>query len=109
FEHAKLDDMPLELKKAYLATAPRPEQLPTFFAKSVQRMREFKGWKPAQLQTIRAPTLLILGDRDIVRVEHAVRMQHLLPDARLAVLPATDHLAMTGRAAYVVSVLNKSL
>src|SRR5207237_4997341 len=109
FEHAKLDDMPLELKKAYLATAPHPEQLPSFFAKSVQRMREFKGWTPAQLQTIRAPTLLILGDRDIVRVEHAVQMQHLLPDARLAVLPATDHLAMTGRAAYVASMLDEFL
>jgi pimeloyl-ACP methyl ester carboxylesterase len=97
FEHAKLDDMPPELKKAYLATAPHPDQLPTFFAKSVQRMREFKGWTPAQLQTIRVPVLLVLGDRDVVRVEHALQMQHLLPDARLAVLPATDHLAMTDR------------
>src|SRR6202023_1284243 len=69
FDHAKLDEMPLDLRKAYLATAPHPEQLPSFFAKSVQRMRDFKGWTPAQLQTIRRPTLLIVGDRDIVRVE----------------------------------------
>jgi pimeloyl-ACP methyl ester carboxylesterase len=79
FDHAKLDDMPLDLRKAYLATAPHPEQLPT------------------------------LGDRDIVRVEHAARMQHLLPDARLAVLPATDHLAMTDRAAEVASMLDEFL
>src|SRR5207245_10364390 len=70
FDHAKLDEMPLELRKAYLATAPHPEQLPSFFAKSVQRMREFKGWTPAQIPTIRAPTLLIVGDRDSVRVGH---------------------------------------
>ena len=105
----KLDEMPLDLRKAYLATAPHPEQLPSFFAKSVQRMREFKGWTPAQLQTIRAPTLLVLGDRDIVRVEHAVQMQHLLPDARLAVLPATDHLVMPDRAADVASMLDEFL
>lgn len=109
FDHAKLDDMPLDLRNAYLATAPHPEQLPSFFAKSVQRMREFKGWTPAQLQTIRAPTLLVLGDRDIVRVEHAAQMQHLLPDARLAVLPAADHLAMPDRAADVVRMLDEFL
>lgn len=109
FDHAKLDDMPPDLKKAYLATAPHPEQLPSFFAKSVQRMREFKGWTPAQLQTLRAPTLLIVGDRDIVSVEHAAQMQHLLPDARLAVLPATDHLALPDRAAEVASMLDEFL
>jgi pimeloyl-ACP methyl ester carboxylesterase len=109
FDHAKLDDMPLDLRKAYLATAPHPEQLPSFFAKSVQRMREFKGWTPAQLRTIRAPTLLVLGDRDIVRVEHAAQMQHLLPDARLAVLPAADHLAMTERAAEVAAMVDDFL
>ena len=109
FDHAKLDDMPLELKKAYLATAPHPEQLPSFFAKSVQRMREFKDWTPAQMQTIRAPTFLIAGDRDIVRVEHAAQMQHLLPDARLAVLPAADHLAMPERAADVARMVDEFL
>ncbi len=109
FDHAKLDDMPAELKKAYLATAPHPEQLPSFFAKSVQRMREFKGWTPAQIQSIRAPTLLLLGDRDIVRVEHAAQMQHLLPDARLAVLPATDHMAMPERAADVARIVGEFL
>jgi len=109
FDQAKLEDMPPSLRKAYLATAPHPEQLPSLFAKSVQRMREFKGWTPAQLQTIRAPTLLVLGDRDIVRVEHAVQMQHLLPDARLAVLPATDHLAVPDRAADVAPMLEEFL
>jgi pimeloyl-ACP methyl ester carboxylesterase len=83
--------------------------LPSFFAKSVQRMREFKDWSPGQLQTIRHPTLLIVGDRDIVRVEHAAQMQHLLPDARLAVLPATDHLVMTDRAADVAAMLDEFL
>jgi pimeloyl-ACP methyl ester carboxylesterase len=72
-------------------------------------MREFKGWAPAQIQTIRPPTLLIVGDRDIVRVEHAVQMQHLLPDARLAVLPATDHLAMPDRAADVARMVDEFL
>jgi pimeloyl-ACP methyl ester carboxylesterase len=109
FDQAKLDDMPAGLKAAYRATAPHPEQLPSFFAKSVQRMREFKGWTPAQLQGIRAPTLLVLGDRDIVRVEHAVQMQRLLPDARLAVLPGADHGAVPDRAAVVAPMVDEFL
>jgi pimeloyl-ACP methyl ester carboxylesterase len=44
-----------------------------------------------------------------VRVEHAAQMQHLLPDARLAVLPATDHLVMTDRAADVAAMLDEFL
>jgi pimeloyl-ACP methyl ester carboxylesterase len=109
FDQPKIDSMPPDLKKAYLATAPHPEQLPTFFDKTVQRMRAFKGWTPAHLQTIRAPTMLLLGDRDIVRVEHAAQMQRLIPDARLAVLPATDHQAMTDRAALVALMVDDFL
>jgi pimeloyl-ACP methyl ester carboxylesterase len=103
FEHARLEEMPAELQEAYRATAPHPERLQSFFDKSVQRMRNFKGWTDAQIRSVRAPTLLVLGDRDIVRVDHAARMQALLPDARLAVLPGADHMAVVDRAD-VVSV-----
>ena len=109
FEHAKIEDMPPELKQAYLATAPHPEQLPSYFAKSVERMRDFKGWTPAQIRSIRQPALLILGDRDVVRVQHAAQVQRLLPDARLAVLPATDHFGMTARAAQVAPMVDEFL
>jgi pimeloyl-ACP methyl ester carboxylesterase len=98
FPKATLDEMPRELKEAYLAAAPHPEDLPTFFSKSVKRMQEFQGWSPEQLKAIRAPTLLLLGDRDVVRPEHAVWMYRTLPDARLAILPGTDHMAIVRRA-----------
>ncbi|MDD5763283.1 MAG: alpha/beta hydrolase, partial [bacterium] len=94
FEHAKLDDMPQELREAYLRVAPRPEDLHTFFAKSVQRMRNFKGWTPGDIQSINAPTLVLVGDHDIVRPEHAVLMFRLLPNAQLAILPGTDHMTI---------------
>lgn len=97
FEGAKPDDMPRELREAYLAAAPHPEDLPAFFAKSVRRMLNFQGWTQDDLRSIRAPTLVMVGDRDIVLPEHAVRMFRLLPDARLAVLPGTDHMAIVSR------------
>lgn len=109
FDHAKLEEMPAELKQAYLATAPHPEQLPVLFEKSVQRMRNFKGWSREQIQSVKQPVLLLLGDRDIVRVEHAAEMQKLLPDARLAVLPGTDHMGMVDRADIVAALVAQFL
>ena len=93
FHHAKLDDMPAELRQAYLAEAPQPENLQSSFDKSVQRMLNFKGWSPDEIRSIQAPTLILLGDRDIVRPEHAVEMFRLLPHAQLAVLPSTGHMS----------------
>jgi pimeloyl-ACP methyl ester carboxylesterase len=109
FEHAKLDDMPPELREAYLGVAPKPEDLPTFFAKSVQRMLNFKGWTPEDLQSINAPTLVLIGDRDIVRPEHAVLMFRLLPNAQLAVLPGTDHMTIVNRTDWLVSMIETFL
>jgi len=44
-----------------------------------------------QLQSIAAPTLLIIGDRDIVRPEHAVEMFDTIPAAQLCVVPNAGH------------------
>jgi pimeloyl-ACP methyl ester carboxylesterase len=109
FDHAKLEDMPAELKQAYRTTAPHPEQLPVFFEKSVERMRNFKGWSPEQIKSVKQPVLLLLGDRDIVRIEHAAEMQKLLPDARLAVLPETDHMRIVDRAELVAALVGEFL
>lgn len=109
FKQVKLDDMPLELREAYLEAAPHPENLPMFFAKSVQRMLDFKGWTPEDIRSIKAPTLVIVGDRDIVRPEHAVLMFRLLPDARLAILPGTDHMSIVNRCDWLVSMIETFL
>jgi pimeloyl-ACP methyl ester carboxylesterase len=105
FKHTTLDDMPPELREAYLRVAPHPEAFPTFFGKTVQRMLNFQGWTPEEIRSIRAPTLVLIGDHDIVRPEHAVQMFRLLPHAELAVLPGTDHMTMVDRAEWVPSLV----
>lgn len=104
FKEAKLDEMPAELQESYLRVAPHPEDLPTFFAKCVKRMLDFKGWTPEEIKSIDAPTLVIIGDHDIVRPEHAVSMFRLLPNAQLAVLPGTDHMTIVNRSAWLLSM-----
>jgi len=89
---ATLQSMPAELRDAYVRVAPHPEQLQSFHDKSVKRMLDFKDWPADLLRSIEAPTLLMVGDADVIRPEHAVEMFRLIPRAQLAILPGTDHM-----------------
>jgi pimeloyl-ACP methyl ester carboxylesterase len=109
FDDARLEQMPAELREAYLAVAPRPQDLPTFFAKSVARMRAFRGFTPEQLRSIAAPALVLAGDRDVLTAEHAVRMFRLLGDAQLAILPGVDHMSIVRRADWVAPIVEAFL
>ncbi len=44
-----------------------------------------------EVQSIKAPTLIIIGDGDIVTPEHAVEMFGTIPDAQLCVVPNAGH------------------
>ena len=48
----------------------------------------------SDLGRIAAPTLLLLGDDDVLTIEHAAAMYHALPDGQLAVVPGTSHAVM---------------
>lgn len=85
--HAKLENMPILLKEAYRQVAPHPDQLPTFHDKCVKRMIDFQDSPDASIRSIQAPTMILIGDADCVRPEHAVEMFRLLPHAQLAILP----------------------
>ena len=97
-KHAKLAEMPAELREAYLKVAPHPEQLQSFHDKSVRRMLDFRDIPTDAIHGIEAPTMVMIGDADIVRPEHAVEMFRVLPHAQLAILPATDHMTIVRNA-----------
>jgi pimeloyl-ACP methyl ester carboxylesterase len=109
FAGAKLEQMPKELQDAYLAVSPHPESLQSFFDKCVQRMRNFKDIPGDAVRGIVAPTLVIVGDADVMRPEHAVEEFRLLPHARLAVFPGTDHMKVMTRAEWIVPMVNEFL
>jgi pimeloyl-ACP methyl ester carboxylesterase len=96
-KRSTLEHMPQVLQNAYRKVLPHPEKLQSFHDKSAKRMLDFKDWQPEVIQSIEAPTLVMIGDADSVRPEHAVAMFRLLPHARLAVLPG-------GHGAYIGEV-----
>ncbi len=94
--------------EAYVKVAPNPAQWNTLVAKNVDLDRHFDGWTAEQVRSVQAPTLLVIGDADIVRPEHAVEMFRLLGGgvngdvaglsrSRLAVLPGTTHTGVLSR------------
>ena len=87
FQHASLDKMPQPLKEAYLKANPDPKGLQTMFDRDLARMAAFKDIGDADIRAIQSPALVINGDSDVVRAEHALSLCRLLPHAQLAILP----------------------
>ncbi|MEV7175636.1 alpha/beta hydrolase [Kitasatospora sp. NPDC093679] len=94
-----------EMRAAHLAVSPEPEHFDAFHAKVSDAVAAFGGWPAERLRTLRAPTLLVVGDHDFVRLDHAVEMYELIPDARLAVLPRTTHMDVMRRTTLLAPLL----
>jgi pimeloyl-ACP methyl ester carboxylesterase len=103
-------------QEEYERSAPHPQDWPRLIAKTRQLDREFVGWSPKAMASIKAPTLLITGDSDIVRPEHVVELFRLLgggvsgdhvglPHAQLAVLPGTTNITLVDRAEWLLSMI----
>jgi pimeloyl-ACP methyl ester carboxylesterase len=107
--NAKLENMPQQLQESYLKSAPQPENLRMMHDKSVQRMRGFKDIAPDAIRGIAAPALLVIGDADVIRPEHAVDLFRLLRHAQLAILPGTDHMQVTARTEWLVPMIGAFL
>lgn len=86
-----------QMRDDYQRLAPDPGHFEVFAAKMQGAATAQKGWTPAELGTISAPTLLVYGDHDFFRLEHAVEMRELIPGAQLAVLPGTTHMGVLRR------------
>jgi pimeloyl-ACP methyl ester carboxylesterase len=85
--NAHFSNMPQALKDAFLAVNPIEGRLRMMHDKDAARMQNFEDVPDALVRAVEAPTLVIAGDRDIVRPEHAVELAHLFPNARLLILP----------------------
>jgi pimeloyl-ACP methyl ester carboxylesterase len=87
---------------AYLRHAPNPEDFPVLVEKQKVLPQAF-AFSDEDVAAIAAPTLVVIGDSDVVRPEHAVALFRLLgggvpgglvaslPRSQLAILPGTTH------------------
>jgi pimeloyl-ACP methyl ester carboxylesterase len=101
--------------KEYQRIAPKPEDFPALVEQIRQLDVNWKGWPPETLQSIKAPVMIIVGDADVVRLEHVVQMFRLfgggvagdmvgVPNAQLAVLPGTTHVTIVEKTDWLYSM-----
>jgi pimeloyl-ACP methyl ester carboxylesterase len=104
----------------YARSAPDPDGWPTLIAKVKQMDADLPEWTAEAVGSITAPVLLVIGDSDIVRPEHAVETFRLLgggvagdlaglPRSRLAVLPGTTHVTLVQRSDWLVAMVTEFL
>jgi pimeloyl-ACP methyl ester carboxylesterase len=128
--HPGLTDNIAELRPEHLAgspfeqdyarVAPNPGDWPRLIEKINQMNADLPEYTADQIRSIAAPTLLVIGDSDIVQPEHIVEMFRLLgggvigdlaglPRSRLAILPGTTHITLVQRTDWLSSMVGEFL
>jgi pimeloyl-ACP methyl ester carboxylesterase len=93
---------PPVLKDPYDRVAPDKSKWPVLVKKIKGLDPDFKGFTDEEVKSIKAPTLIMQGDRDGVKPEHAVELMRLIPDSQLAIFPDGDHFILYTRSDKVV-------
>jgi pimeloyl-ACP methyl ester carboxylesterase len=100
----------------YARLAPRPQDWPILVERVKELDRQPQDWPAEVMRGVQAPALLVVGDSDIIRPEHAVELFRLfgggvagdmagLPASELAILPGTTHITLVQRAAWLAPMI----
>ncbi len=74
-------------KRSLYKVAPNPDGLQIMHDKDTKRMVNFRDIPDEQIESIKAPTLIILGDQDIIKPGHALEMHRQIANSELAIIP----------------------
>jgi pimeloyl-ACP methyl ester carboxylesterase len=92
----------------YQTAAPRPDDFATLVEKNKDLQLNYPTHPASAVGSLAAPVLLVVGDSDVVRIDHVAEFFRLLggavngdivglPKSRLVVLPGTTHTGVTSR------------
>lgn len=104
------------MEQDYRAKSPNPDKLQDLLDKLGTFDQGFAGWSDADIQGMAAPTLITVGDCDMITLDHAVRFLRLrggdvngdfvgVPASQLAVFPGTTHFFGMARTELVLDVV----
>jgi pimeloyl-ACP methyl ester carboxylesterase len=86
------NEPPEFLAQLYAEVSPDgPAHYPVIVRKLAQMHLQEPALSAEDLRQVKARTLVMLGDDDEVRLEHAIAMYRAIPNAELMVVPGTSH------------------
>jgi pimeloyl-ACP methyl ester carboxylesterase len=94
-------------RESYKKVAPDPDYWPKIFDK-VDNI-QWRGFSKDELASIKVPILIIVGDHDFVRLEHAVETFKVIPKAEFAVVPDASHFVLFSEQKRVIPVVKHFL
>lgn len=74
--------------------------------KLYEMMRDYPNIPYEKLGTIKAPCLIMGGDRDVIRPEHLVKMFQSIPNSQLCILPGATHGGAWEQQERFLSIMN---
>jgi pimeloyl-ACP methyl ester carboxylesterase len=104
------------IEEEYKRVAPNPQDFPKLVEKLKNLVSEKFSWEAETIRSIKAPALILAGDSDSIRPEHALELFRLfgggvvgdmagLPDSQLALLPSTTHISILEKTDSLISLI----
>lgn len=106
-KQAKLANMPEQLKTAYKQVASDTNGLQIMHDRDVKRMVNFEDIPDEKIYSIKSPTLIIIGDKDVITPEHAIELHRQITNSELAIIPG-GHGEYIGEITTIKSDLKES-
>ena len=72
--------------------SPNPEKTPEIRKKLAALMEKYPNLTVDQLRTIKTPAMVVIGDHDLISLDHTVSLFTSLPHSQLFVVPGATHV-----------------
>jgi pimeloyl-ACP methyl ester carboxylesterase len=100
-DKSALEPFIVELMKNYKAI---PD---TLMQKHIKLMVEHPNIEFSKLNQIKAPVMIVSGDRDAVLLDHTIKIFRAIPNSNLCILPATTHFVSEEKPSLMIYWLNE--
>jgi pimeloyl-ACP methyl ester carboxylesterase len=81
-----------DVKLVYDRIAPDPSHFPVMLKKVMTMIHTEPHYTTAELGQIRAPTLIIAGERDVIRADHTDKLAAAIPGATKVIVAGATHM-----------------